>query len=62
MKTYEVTLHRFVEHMTTFKVTTSSKEKAEELVLFGRYDEIISDSEIGETEEPELVEINYYKE
>lgn len=57
MKTYEVTLHRFVEHMTTFKVAASSKEEAEKLVLSGIYDEVTLDDEIGETEDPELVEI-----
>lgn len=50
MNTYEVTLHRVVEHETIYRVKASNDEEAEELVLTGNYDKIISDSEIGDME------------
>jgi len=46
MNTYEVTLHRVVEHETIYRVKASNDEEVEELVLTGNYDEIISDSEM----------------
>lgn len=49
-KVYEVTLYRVVEHETTYRVEAESEEEAEELVLTGDYDEIISDSEMGDME------------
>lgn len=55
--TYEITLHRVVEHITTYKVNANSEEEAEEYVLSGNYDEIIQDSEEGEMEDPEVVEV-----
>ena len=57
MKTYEVTLHRVVEHITTFRVKADSMEEAEDFVLNGEYDEIIQDSEQGEMEDPEVTDI-----
>lgn len=54
MNTYEVTLHRVVEHETIYRVQASNDEEAEELVLNGEYDEIVQDSEEGEMEEPEV--------
>ena len=54
---YEVTLHRVVEHETVYRVHAESKEEAEELVLSGDYDEITEDSEEGEMEDPEVVDI-----
>ena len=57
MKTYEVTLHRVVEHITTFRVKADSMEEAEDFVLNGEYDEIIQDSEEGEMEDPEVTNI-----
>lgn len=50
MNIYEVTLHRVVEHETIYRVKASNDEEAEELVLTGNYDKIISDSEIGDME------------
>lgn len=50
MNMYEVTLHRIVEHETVYRVKVSNDEEAEELVLTGDYDEIISDSEISDIE------------
>ena len=55
--TYEITLHRVVEHITTYRVNANSEEEAEEYVLSGNYDEIIQDSEEGEMEDPEVVEV-----
>ena len=57
MKTYEVTLHRVVEHTTTFRVEADSTDDASDLVLAGTYDEVIQDSEEGEMEDPEVVSI-----
>ena len=51
---YEVTLHRVVEHTTTFQVEADSIDKASDLVLSGIYDEIVQDSEEGEMEDPEV--------
>ena len=55
--TYEVTLHRVVEHSTIYRVNADSEEEAEEYVLSGDYDEITQDSEEGEMEDPEVVEV-----
>ena len=57
MKTYEVTLLRVVEHETIVRVKASNEDEAEELVLSGNYDEVISDSEIGELEDPDVSNI-----
>jgi len=54
MKTYEVTLHRVVEHTTTFRVEADSMNEASDLVLSGTYDEVVQDSEEGEMEDPEV--------
>ena len=52
--TYEVTLHRVVEHTTTFRVEADDIDEASDLVLSGIYDEVIQDSEEGEMEDPEV--------
>lgn len=57
MKTYEVTLHRVVEHETTFRVKANSEEEAEDFVLNGNYDEIVQDSEEGEIENPDIISV-----
>ena len=57
MKTYEVTLHRVVEHETVFKVKADDEDQAEIFVLNGEYDEIVDDSEEGEMENPEVTNI-----
>jgi hypothetical protein len=57
MKTYEVTLHRVVEHTTTFRVEADDIDEASDLVLSGTYDEVIQDSEEGEMEDPEVTSI-----
>lgn len=57
MKTYEVTLHRVVEHITTFRVKANDEDQAEDFVLNGEYDEIVQDSEEGEMEDPEVTNI-----
>jgi hypothetical protein len=57
MKTYEVTLHRVVEHTTTFRVNANDEDQAEDFVLNGEYDEIVQDSEEGEMEDPEVTSI-----
>lgn len=56
-KVYKVTLHRVVEHETTYRVEAESEEEAENLVLTGYYDEITEDSEQGEMEDPDVTEI-----
>ena len=57
MKTYEVTLHRVVEHETTYRVEADDEDQAEIFVLNGEYDEIVEDSEEGEMEDPEVTNI-----
>ena len=57
MKTYEVTLHRVVEHETTFRVKANDIDEASDLVLSGTYDEVVQDSEEGEMENPEVTSI-----
>ena len=57
MKTYEVTLHRVVEHETTYRVEADDEDQAEIFVLNGEYDEIVEDSEEGEMENPEVTNI-----
>ena len=57
MKTYEVTLHRIVEHETVYRVKANSEEEATDFVLGGEYEEVVQDSEEGETENPEIVEV-----
>ena len=54
---YEVTLDRVVEHITTFRVEADDPEEAEEMVLSGDYDEVVEDSEQGEMEDPEVVDV-----
>lgn len=56
-KIYEVTLHRVVEHETVYRVHAESEEEAEELVLCSDYDEIVEDSEQGEMEDPEVIDV-----
>ena len=55
--TYEVTLHRVVEHTTTFRVEANDIDEASDLVLSGTYDEVVQDSEEGEMEDPEVTSI-----
>ncbi len=57
MKTYEVTLHRVVEHTTVFRVEADDINEASDLVLSGTYDEVVQDSEEGEMEDPEIIDI-----
>ena len=55
--TYEVTLHRVVEHITTFRVEADDIDEASDLVLSGTYDEVVQDSEEGEMENPDIVDV-----
>jgi hypothetical protein len=57
MKTYEVTLHRVVEHETIYRVEANSEEEAEDFVLNGDYDEVVQDSEEGEMENPDIINV-----
>jgi len=57
MKTYEVTLHRVVEHTTTFRVEADNSDEASDLVLAGTYDEVVEDSEEGEMEDAEVTNV-----
>ena len=54
---YEVTLHRVVEHTTTYQVEADSTDEASDLVLSGTYDEVVQDSEEGEMEDPEVISV-----
>ena len=54
---YEVTLHRVVEHETVYIVDADDSEEAEEMVLSGNYDEVVEDSEQGEMEDPEVIDV-----
>lgn len=56
-KYYEVTVHRVVEHETVYKVKAENEEDAESLTLSGYYDEIVEDSEQGEMEDPDVIDI-----
>ena len=57
MKTYEVTLHRVVEHETIYRVEANNIDEASDLVLSGTYDEVVQDSEEGEMENPDIVDV-----
>ena len=57
MNTYKVTLHRVVEHETIYSVLASNEEEAEALVLSGNYDQIIDDTEEGEMEDCDVINI-----
>jgi hypothetical protein len=57
MKTYEVTLHRVVEHETIYRVEADNIDEASDLVLSGTYDEVVQDSEEGEMENPDIVDV-----
>lgn len=57
MKKYKVTLHRVVEHETTYTILASNEEEAKALILSGNYDNIIDDSEEGEMEDPKVINI-----
>ena len=57
MAKYNVTMHRVVEHETTFQVEADSEDEAEELITRGFYDDVISDDEEGEMEDPEVTNI-----
>lgn len=54
---YEVTLHRVVEHETVYMVDADDPEEAEDMVLRGDYDDIVEDSEEGEMEDPEVIDV-----
>ena len=57
MKTYEVTLHRIVEHETVYRVKASNEEEAKELIMSDNYDELISDSELADIEDSDVTNI-----
>lgn len=57
MNNYKVTLHRVVEHETIYSVLASNEEEAEALVLSGNYDQIIDDTEEGEMEDCDVINI-----
>ena len=57
MKVYDITIHRIVEHETTFRVLASNEEEAIDLILDGNYDSIISDAELGEIEDPDVTDV-----
>lgn len=54
MKTYKVTLHRVVEHETTYRVLASNEEEAIDLAMDGNYDEIVHDTELGEISDTDV--------
>ena len=57
MKTYEVTLHRIVEHETVYRVKAKNEEEAEALTLSGYYDEVVQDSEEGEMQDLDVTDV-----
>ena len=57
MAKYNVTVHRVVEHETIYQIEADSDEEAEEFAIEGYYDEIISDFEEGEMEDPNIIDI-----
>lgn len=57
MAKYHVCVRRVTERETTYSVEASSEDEAEGLTLEGYYDEVISDDEMGEMEDPEVIDI-----
>ena len=57
MARFHVCVHRITERETTYSVEAGSEEEAEELILEGYYDVVLSDDEIGEMEDPEIIDI-----
>lgn len=57
MAKYHVCVRRVTERETTYSVEADSEYEAEELVTEGYYDEVLSDDEMGEMEDPEIIEI-----
>lgn len=57
MAKYHVCVHRVTERETVYSVIADSKEEAEELITEGYYDEVLSDDEMGEMEDPEIIDI-----
>ena len=57
MNKYEIILHRVVEHDTIYHVIANNEDEAIDYVLSGEYDDVVSDSEIGEIEDPEVIDI-----
>lgn len=57
MSKYEITLHRVVEHETTYQVEADNEDEAIDYILSGDYDAVPSDSETGEIEDPEVIDI-----
>lgn len=55
MARFHVCVRRVTERETTYSVEADSKEEAEDLILGGYYDEVLSDDEMGEMEDPEIV-------
>ena len=57
MARFHVCVRRVTERETTYSVEADSKEEAEDLILGGYYNEVLSDDEMGEMEDPEIVNI-----
>ena len=57
MSKYEITLHRVVEHETIYQVEADNEDEAIDYILSGDYDAVPSDSETGEIEDPEVIDI-----
>lgn len=57
MNTYEVTLHRIVEHETIFRVEAENEDDAIERTLSGDYIEIVEDYENGDVEDPQVIDV-----
>lgn len=54
---YNVALTRYVEHETFYKVEADSEGEAVKSVLSGNYIEIIDDTELGELDDPQVIEV-----
>lgn len=57
MARFHVCVHRVTERETVYSVIADSEEEAEELITEGYYDEVLSDDEMGEMEDPEIIDI-----
>ena len=61
MAIYHVCVHRVTERETVYSVEADSEDEAERLVTEGYYDNVLSDDEIGEMEDPDIIDIKKVK-
>ena len=58
MEKYHVCVHEVLEREVIYSVEANSEEEAEEFVIEGNYDEIVSVDEFGMMEDPDIISIN----